>query len=155
MSFVTYVLLISVSLGFSQRFRPEILGLTSSRALVIVGAELALIRLCTYLLNVQGDHYGILDLISYSGYKFVPACVTLGIGVLGWGGLLWWSTFFYSYAALAFFLVSAIKSNSQSNMKLIADKLLRSHPNATSCVLCATLSSPMQRRHLHRVRHPQ
>lgn len=105
MSFVTYVLLIAVSLGLSKSFRPEVLGLTSSRALLIVGVELALIRLCTYLFNVQGDHYGILDLLSYSGYKFVPACVTLSMGVLGWGKVLWWSTFFYTYASLAFFLV--------------------------------------------------
>lgn len=106
MSFVTYVLLIAVSLGLSNRFRPEILGLTSSRALLIVGVELALIRLCTYLFNVQGDHYGILDLLSYSGYKFVPACVTLSVGVLGWGRLVWWSTYIYTHASLAFFLVS-------------------------------------------------
>ncbi|CAO1624749.1 unnamed protein product [Parajaminaea phylloscopi] len=109
MSFVTYVLLIAVSLGLSNRFRPEILGLTSSRALLIVGVELALIRLCTYLFNVQGDHYGILDLLSYSGYKFVPACVTLSVGVLGWGRVAWWSTFFYTHAALAFFLLRSLR----------------------------------------------
>lgn len=108
MSFVTYVLLVSVILGLSNRFRPEILGLTSTRALVIVGIELLFIRLACYLLNVQGDHYGILDLTSYAGYKFVPACVTLAVGVVGLGSMVWWTTFAYSHAALAFFLVSTV-----------------------------------------------
>lgn len=106
MSFVTYVLLISVILGLSNKFRPEILGLTASRALIIIGVELLLIKLACYLLNVQGNHYGILDLTSYAGYKFVPACVTLAASALKLGGLVWWMSFVYSFAALAFFLVS-------------------------------------------------
>lgn len=109
MSFVTYVLLISVALGFSHKFRPEVLGLTSTRALVIVGIELAFVRLACYLLNVQGDHYGILDLLSYAGYKFVPACVTLAASVLGLGGLVWWASFVYTHAALAFFLLRSLR----------------------------------------------
>lgn len=106
MSFVTYVLLIAVILGLSNKFRPEILGLTSTRALVIVGIELAFVRLACYLLNVQGDHYGLFDLVSYAGYKFVPACATLTISVLRLGSLPWWTCFIYAHAALAFFLVS-------------------------------------------------
>lgn len=106
MSFVTYVLLIAVILGLSNKFRPEILGLTSTRALVIVGIELAFVRLACYLLNVQGDHYGLFDLVSYAGYKFVPACATLTVSVLRLGSLPWWTCFIYAHAALAFFLVS-------------------------------------------------
>ncbi|CAO1636530.1 unnamed protein product [Sympodiomycopsis kandeliae] len=109
MSFVTYVLLISVILGLSNKFRPEILGLTSTRALVIVGIELAFVRLACYLLNVQGDHYGLVDLVSYSGYKFVPACATLTISVLRLGSLAWWSCFIYAHAALAFFLLRSLR----------------------------------------------
>ncbi|PWN17828.1 YIF1-domain-containing protein [Microstroma glucosiphilum] len=109
MSFVTYVLLISVILGLSNKFRPEILGLTASRALIIIGVELLLIKLACYLLNVQGNHYGILDLTSYAGYKFVPACVTLAASALKLGGLVWWMSFVYSFAALAFFLLRSLR----------------------------------------------
>lgn len=129
MSFVTYVLLIAVTLGLSHKFRPEILGLTASRALVVVVLELMVVRLGLYLLNVPSDHYGILDLAAYSGYKFVPACVTLGTTVLapltggsgsatnagstsggsGLSSLIWWLTFLYTHAALAFFLLRSLR----------------------------------------------
>lgn len=123
MSFVTYVLLIAVTLGLSHKFRPEILGLTASRALVVVALELLVLRLGLYLLNVPSDHYGILDLAAYSGYKFVPACVTLSTTVLapltsrssttsssgGVSSLVWWLTFLYTHAALAFFLLRSLR----------------------------------------------
>lgn len=121
MSFVTYVLLIAVILGLSNKFRPEILGLTSTRALVIVGIELAFVRLACYLLNVQGDHYGLFDLVSYSGYKFVPACVTLFVSVLRLGSLPWWTCFVYAHAALAFFLVSRAHVEMKPLLTSIAD----------------------------------
>jgi hypothetical protein len=104
MAFVTYVLLVCVIRGLSSRFHPEVLGVTGTRALLIVFLEFALVKLGCYLLNIQGDHT-VVDLVAYGGYKFVGAIVTLAVGMCGVGRLLYWGTFAYTCAANAFFLV--------------------------------------------------
>ncbi|KAJ3134683.1 hypothetical protein HK100_003446 [Physocladia obscura] len=71
MSFVTYVLLVGVTLNMRKKFEPEVLGLTSSTALVVVAFEVLLFKLCCYLLSVATE-VPFLDLIAYCGYKFVP-----------------------------------------------------------------------------------
>ena len=70
MSVVTYVLLVSVIRGLESRFHPEELGVSLSKALGIVFCEFVMVKLGCYLLNIQGEHT-IVDLLAYSGYKFV------------------------------------------------------------------------------------
>ena len=53
-----------------QRFGPEILGPTASSALAVIILEFTIIKLCVYILNITSD-VPILDLLAYSGYKFV------------------------------------------------------------------------------------
>lgn len=106
MAFVTYVIISSVIYGLRGRFHPEILGYTASRALAIVLIELSAMKLGCYLLNIQGDHT-IVDLLAYSGYKFVGTILVLCVGMLGWSRWLYWIAFLYVFAANAFFLVRA------------------------------------------------
>ncbi|PWN47107.1 YIF1-domain-containing protein [Violaceomyces palustris] len=108
MSFVTYILLTSMIYGLESRFHPEILGLTASRALAIILVELSAVKLGTYLLNIQGDHT-MIDLLAYSGYKFVGTLITLSVGLLNFGGLVYWSVFLYCFAANAFFLLRSLR----------------------------------------------
>ncbi|PWO00926.1 YIF1-domain-containing protein [Tilletiopsis washingtonensis] len=108
MAFVTYVLLVCVIRGLSSRFHPEVLGVTGTRALLIVFLEFALVKLGCYLLNIQGDHT-VVDLVAYGGYKFVGAIVTLAVGMCGVGRLLYWGTFAYTCAANAFFLLRSLR----------------------------------------------
>lgn len=105
MAFVTYVLLVCIIRGIESRFHPEVLGLTSSKALGIVFFEFAAVKLGCYLLNIQGDHT-VIDLVAYGGYKFVGAIVTLLVGLTLPGRLIYWSIFAYTCAANGFFLVS-------------------------------------------------
>ncbi|KAF8907813.1 hypothetical protein BGZ58_006139, partial [Dissophora ornata] len=70
MAFVTYVLLIGISMGTSNNFRPDILGPTASSALAVILLEFTMIKLCIYLLNITSK-VPILDLFAYFGYKFV------------------------------------------------------------------------------------
>ncbi len=107
MAFVTYTLLIAIIHGLESRFHPELLGLTSSRALAIILVEFGFVRLGCYLLNIQGDHT-MVDLIAYSGYKFVGTLVTLSVGLLGFEGMVYWGVFFYTFGANAFFMVSLL-----------------------------------------------
>lgn len=108
MAFVTYIIVTSVILGLESRFHPEVLGLRASRALAIVLVELAAIKLGTYLLNIQGDHT-MMDLLAYSGYKFVGTLITLLVGLLQVRGLVYWSVFLYCFAANAFFLLRSLR----------------------------------------------
>lgn len=104
MAFVSYVILSSVIYGLRGRFHPEVLGYTASRALAIVLIEFSIIKLGCYLLNIQGEHT-IVDLVAYSGYKFVGTVLVLGMGLLSTSRWPYWLTFFYVFAANAFFLV--------------------------------------------------
>ncbi|CBQ68907.1 conserved hypothetical protein [Sporisorium reilianum SRZ2] len=108
MAFVTYIIVTSVILGLESRFHPEVLGLRASRALAIILVELAAIKLGTYLLNIQGDHT-MMDLLAYSGYKFVGTLITLLVGLLKVRGLVYWSVFLYCFAANAFFLLRSLR----------------------------------------------
>lgn len=57
-------------LEMKNRFSPEILGPTASSALAVIILEFTIIKLCVYVLNITSD-VPILDLLAYSGYKFV------------------------------------------------------------------------------------
>lgn len=105
MSIVTYVLLVSVIRGLESRFHPEILGLVLSRALGIIVFEFVLIKLGCYLLNIIGEHT-VVDLLAYSGYKFVGVILTLLTGLTRSGRLGYWIVWAYTTSANAFFLVS-------------------------------------------------
>lgn len=106
MAVVTYVLLVSVIRGLDARFHPEELGMSLTKALAIVFFEFVMVKLGCYLLNIQGEHT-IIDLFAYSGYKFIGVILTLLVGLMHAGRLIYWSVWAYTTAANAFFLVSA------------------------------------------------
>lgn len=110
MAFVTYILLSTLLAGLRGAFRPELLGLTATNAFAVVVIELLLLKLGTYLLNISNESQW-LDLVAYSGYKFVGVIVTIaGSGIVtggkGTGGWVGWTIFAYTFLANAFFLVS-------------------------------------------------
>lgn len=70
MAFVTYVLLVGVSMGLADKFHPQKLGLTSSSALIFTLFELLAVKFGCYILNI-GNELKILEIISYVGYKYV------------------------------------------------------------------------------------
>lgn len=110
MAFVTYILLSTLLAGLRGAFQPELLGYTASTAFFIVFVEILGLKLGSYLLSISNDSQ-LLDLVAYSGYKFVGIIVTLvlseiinrGQGTGGWAG---WTIFGYTFLANAFFLVS-------------------------------------------------
>ena len=67
---VTYVLLAAVQAGLNAQFNPEILGITSSKALAVVLIEFLFVKLGCYFLNIPGQTQ-VIDLVAYGGYKFV------------------------------------------------------------------------------------
>ncbi|RMZ78473.1 hypothetical protein DV737_g3897, partial [Chaetothyriales sp. CBS 132003] len=114
MAFITYILLSTVLAGMRGSFRPELLGSTASTALGVVIFEIVVLKTAMYLLAINNESQ-LLDLVAYSGYKFVGVIVTLflaelvtgGRGTNNWAG---WVFFLYTWYANAFFLASLLRS---------------------------------------------
>jgi protein transport protein YIF1 len=112
MAFITYILLSTVLAGMRGSFHPELLGSTTSTALGVVIFEIVVLKIAMYLLSITNDSQ-LLDLVAYSGYKFVGVIATLflaeimtgGQGTNNWVG---WVFFLYTWYANAFFLVSCL-----------------------------------------------
>lgn len=109
MAIVTYTLLETLVAGLRGQFQPELLGYTASTAFVVIMVEILGLRLGTYLLNISNASQ-LLDLVAYSGYKFVGIVVTIAIaetvnGGKGTGGWIGWTVFVYTFLANAFFMV--------------------------------------------------
>lgn len=115
MGFVTYILLSTLLAGLRGAFHPELLGSAATWAFLIVFCEILVIRLAIYLLGISNESQ-LLDLVAYSGYKFVGINVTLviaeiwnrGGGTGGWVGNI---VFGYTYFANALFLVSCSREH--------------------------------------------
>ncbi|KAH7890371.1 YIF1-domain-containing protein [Phlebopus sp. FC_14] len=103
MALVTYILVAALQTGLQERFHPQILGSSASRALVIVLIDFLSVKGGCYLLNVQSSGQ-IIDLIAYGGYKFVGVILTLLTGLLSTGAWIYSLVFVYAFAANAFFL---------------------------------------------------
>lgn len=112
MALVTYILLSAMLAGFRGSFHPELLGSITTTALAVMLFEILCLKVAMYLLSISNDSQ-LLDLVAYSGYKFVGIIVTMvaseiltpGRGTGGWVG---WTVFTYTFLANAFFLVSII-----------------------------------------------
>ena len=113
MAVVTYILLSTLLAGLRGAFKPEIMGLTATTAFAVIAIEILALKFGTYVLSISNDSQ-LLDLIAYSGYKFVGVIVTLvlaellnrGQGTGGWAG---WTVFGYTFLANAFFLLRSLK----------------------------------------------
>jgi protein transport protein YIF1 len=109
MALVTYILLSTLLAGLRGEFQPELLGYTATYAFIIVVVEILLLKLGCYLLSISNESQ-LLDLVAYSGYKFVGVITTIVIseifnGGKGTGGWVGWTIFAYTFLANALFLV--------------------------------------------------
>lgn len=110
MALVTYILLSTLIAGLRGQFQPELLGYTATTGMLIVIVEIFALKLGCYLLSISSQSQ-LLDLIAYSGYKFVGIIVTIVIAEIfsggnGTGGWVGWLIFLYTFLANALFLVS-------------------------------------------------
>jgi len=109
MAFVTYILLSTIFAGLDGKFQTDLLGRIATTALVIVILEILGLKLGCYLLNISNESQ-LLDLVAYSGYKFVGSISTMIVTKLlsGMGSWVTWLSFAYFFNANAFFLVSLV-----------------------------------------------
>ncbi|XP_016850286.1 protein YIF1B isoform X1 [Anolis carolinensis] len=81
MAFITYILVAGLALGTQNRFSPDLLGLQASSALAWLIVEVLAILLSLYLVTVNTD-LSTVDLVAFSGYKYVGMIVGLLAGLL-------------------------------------------------------------------------
>lgn len=109
MSLVTYIFLQALISGLKGQFQPELFGYIATTALVAVIVEILGLKLGCYLLSISNESQ-LLDLVAYSGYKFVGVIVTISVaevvnGGKGTGGWIGWTVFVYTFLANSLFLV--------------------------------------------------
>lgn len=137
MALVTYILLSTLIAGLNNQFQPELLGKTATVSLIVVIVEIFFLKLGCYLLSISSQSQ-LLDLIAYSGYKFVGIIVTIVVaeilnGGKGTGGWVGWLVFVYTYLANSLFLVSCMISWQCKHTP--ANHLLRcDHSSTSSCL---------------------
>lgn len=109
MALVTYMLLFATARGLQSKFKPEVMGESLTRAVLVVMLEFVGIKLGCYFLDVR-DSGGAssVELIAYGGYKFVGIIATIIVMTLKVGTAANWVVFFYTFCANAFFLVSRV-----------------------------------------------
>jgi hypothetical protein len=110
MALVTYILLSTMMAGLQGAFNPELLGYTATYAFFVVFVEILLLKFGCYILSISNESQ-LLDLVAYSGYKFVGVIATILVseisnGGKGTGGWIGWTIFSYTFLANALFLVS-------------------------------------------------
>ncbi|KAF3909797.1 hypothetical protein ABW21_db0201262 [Orbilia brochopaga] len=108
MAFVTYILLYTMLAGLRGHFHPELLGKLASTAFAIVVLEIMGLKFGCYLLNISNESQ-LLDLVAYSGYKFVGIIATMVVQEVFRSRWLKWLGFAYFYNAVAFFLLRSLK----------------------------------------------
>ncbi|KAI4815495.1 hypothetical protein KUCAC02_005637 [Chaenocephalus aceratus] len=81
MAFITYILVAGLALGTQNKFSPELLGVQASSALVWLIMEVLAVLLSLYLVTVNTDLTTI-DLLAFSGYKYVGMIVGVVSGLL-------------------------------------------------------------------------
>lgn len=115
MALVTYILLSTLLAGLRGAFHPELLGYTATLAISVMLLEIFVIRAGTFILAISSSSQ-LLDLLAYSGYKFVGVILSTLVsellshmGIAGAGGWVGWVVFLYCFGANAFFLLRSLR----------------------------------------------
>lgn len=107
MAYITYVLLASLVLGMQQKFTPEQIGMQASSALASCILELLVYSCTLYIANIETS-LRYLDLLAYSGYKFLGIITCILFSLIG-NRAAYYAALIYTNLALAFFLVRSLR----------------------------------------------
>jgi hypothetical protein len=112
MSLITYVLLCALLYGTAGQFNPEVIPSVTSTCILFQSLEVAAIRLGFYLMQCP---IAILDLFSYTGYKYLGLCINMMIGILighvGLGTRGYYVSFLWTASAAAYFMMKTMANN--------------------------------------------
>ncbi|KAM7360697.1 yip1d-interacting factor 1 isoform 2-T2 [Cochliomyia hominivorax] len=108
MAFITYVVVAGLMLGLQKRFTPEKLSIEASSALASSIFELVVYSITLYVVNIKTS-LKTLDLLAFSGYKFVTIVACLLVSTL-FHGFGYYIALAYCSLSLGFFLLRTLKT---------------------------------------------
>jgi len=112
MTLVTYVLLCALCYGTSGNFDPEVIPDVTTKCFVTQILEVLLIRFGFYMMQAP---VALLDLFSYTGYKYLGLCLNMVVGLLvghfGFGARGYYITFVWTATAASFFMLKTMANN--------------------------------------------
>lgn len=109
MALVTYILLISYSKGISGTFSPELIGMTASTTVVMLMLEVLTLKAALYLIATNYELTpSLLDLISYSSYKYVHWIIMLIVSLLTTNTVIFYVTVMVFSCFSAFFIMRTL-----------------------------------------------
>lgn len=112
MSLITYVLLCALCYGTAGKFNPEVIPDVTTKCFVTQVLEVLAIRFGYYTMQAP---VAMLDLFSYTGYKYLGLCVNmfvaLAVGHFGLGVTGYYVAFCWTASASSFFMLKTMANN--------------------------------------------
>jgi len=110
MSLLTYVLLCALCYGNAGKFDPEVLPDVMSKCVITQILEVIAIRIGFYLMEAPVP---MLDLICYTGYKYLGLSVNMLSGLamghlLGYGHRSYYFTYLWTATAVSYFILKVM-----------------------------------------------
>ncbi|CAI5723102.1 unnamed protein product [Peronospora farinosa] len=107
MGFLTYILIVGYSKGTSNQFSPDVITKDASYCLVMQLIEIGVLAACLYVLN---SSISFLDLVSFSGYKYVPLVINTVVFQL-LGSIAYYVSLLYTGIAVSYFTLNCMKGS--------------------------------------------
>lgn len=104
-SFITYILVCGLLKGTQMQFTPEVLVNTSSSGILISLFEILIVKGIMYALAMDGA--SLLDLLAFTGYKYVGITINTLIG-LAMGSSLYYLSLLYTGCCMVYFFVNTL-----------------------------------------------
>jgi protein transport protein YIF1 len=112
MSLITYVLLCALCYGTAGQFNPEVIPDVTTKCFFTQILEVLALRFGFYLMQTP---VAVLDLFSYTGYKYLGLCINLMFGLVvshfGFGARGYYVCFCWTAAAASFFMLKTMANN--------------------------------------------
>lgn len=129
MSLITYILLLGFSHAQVSQFKPEVLGVTTSSAMLLLLLEVAIIKVGFWLIGEDCPTY--IDLFALLAYRFVGLILTVVMGLVG-GSLAMVIAFCYCSFATAFFVVRSLTASTAPTIEVHQQAYGMPSPQASS-----------------------
>ncbi|CAI5715603.1 unnamed protein product [Hyaloperonospora brassicae] len=107
MGFLTYILIEGYSKGTSNQFSPDVISKDASYCLVMQLVEIGVLAACLYVLN---SSISFLDLVSFSGYKYIPLVINTVVFQL-LGSVAYYVSLLYTGVAVSYFTLNCMKGS--------------------------------------------
>jgi YIF1 len=121
MSLITYVLLCALCYGNAGQFNPEVIPNVTTKCILTQLLEVLCIRFVGfYLMQISpatqvGYCPTMLDLCSYTGYKYLGLCINMMMGLLvshfGFGARAFYVTFLWTATAASYVMLKIMANN--------------------------------------------